>query len=227
MFSSSEIDQDGLHLELVVQPAISYALVHNRVPVVRRVTLTDRSALSAYDLALELTVVGPHGAIAAPWRVERGVPVPPGRSVSWEEFGALAPDAAGLVATNEAYPVEVRLTVTRPDHPDVALAAYNLGQTLIAEQPEIALQLLERAVEIWSAAESLPTRDVGQARIALAQLALEGGRFEQAREHAQAAATVFEQVVPPEDVAHVIGQCVAGDLRYASGEVIWLQKSPA
>jgi tetratricopeptide (TPR) repeat protein len=87
-------------------------------------------------------------------------------------------------------------------HPDVALAAYNLGQTLIAERPEIALQLLERAVEIWSAAESLPTRNVGQARIALAQLALEGGRFEQAREHAEAAATVFEELLPPEDVAH-------------------------
>ena len=36
-----------------------------------------------------------------------------------------------------------------------------------------------------------------------------------------------EKTLAPEDVAHVIGQCVAGDLRYASGEVIWLQKSPA
>ena len=77
MFSAFEIDQDGLRLELVVQPAISYALVHNRVPVVRRVTLTNRSPLSAYDLALELSVVGPHGPIAPPWRVERTAPVPP------------------------------------------------------------------------------------------------------------------------------------------------------
>jgi 3-oxoacyl-[acyl-carrier protein] reductase len=36
-----------------------------------------------------------------------------------------------------------------------------------------------------------------------------------------------EKTLAPADVAHVIGQCVAGDLRYASGEVIWLQKSPA
>jgi 3-oxoacyl-[acyl-carrier protein] reductase len=36
-----------------------------------------------------------------------------------------------------------------------------------------------------------------------------------------------EKTLAPGDVAHVIGQCVAGDLRYASGEVIWLQKSPA
>ena len=36
-----------------------------------------------------------------------------------------------------------------------------------------------------------------------------------------------EKTLAPEDVARVIGQCVAGDLRYASGEVIWLQKSPA
>ena len=36
-----------------------------------------------------------------------------------------------------------------------------------------------------------------------------------------------EKTLAPEDVAHVIGQCVAGDLRYSSGEVIWLQKSAA
>lgn len=36
-----------------------------------------------------------------------------------------------------------------------------------------------------------------------------------------------EQTLAPEDVAHVIGLCVAGDLRHTSGEVIWLQKSPA
>jgi NAD(P)-dependent dehydrogenase (short-subunit alcohol dehydrogenase family) len=36
-----------------------------------------------------------------------------------------------------------------------------------------------------------------------------------------------EKTLAPQDVAHVIGQCVAGDLRYASGEVIWLQKRPA
>ena len=36
-----------------------------------------------------------------------------------------------------------------------------------------------------------------------------------------------EKTLAPADVAHVIGQCVAGDLRHTSGEVIWLQKSPA
>ena len=36
-----------------------------------------------------------------------------------------------------------------------------------------------------------------------------------------------ERTLAPADVAHVIGLCVAGDMRYASGEVIWLQKSPA
>ena len=34
-----------------------------------------------------------------------------------------------------------------------------------------------------------------------------------------------EKVLEPEDVAKVIGQCVRGDLRYTSGEVIYLQKT--
>ncbi len=35
-----------------------------------------------------------------------------------------------------------------------------------------------------------------------------------------------ENTLSPEEVARVVAQCVAGDLRYTSGEVIWLAKRP-
>lgn len=34
-----------------------------------------------------------------------------------------------------------------------------------------------------------------------------------------------EQTLDPADVARVIGQCVVGDLRFSSGEVIWMHKT--
>jgi hypothetical protein len=34
-----------------------------------------------------------------------------------------------------------------------------------------------------------------------------------------------EKTLLPEDVASIIAQCVRGDLRYASGEVIYLHKT--
>ena len=34
-----------------------------------------------------------------------------------------------------------------------------------------------------------------------------------------------EQTLDPAEVARVIGQCVAGDLRFTSGEVIWMHKT--
>ncbi|MFO7566345.1 MAG: serine/threonine-protein kinase [Enhygromyxa sp.] len=87
-------------------------------------------------------------------------------------------------------------------HPGVALAAYNLGRALLAERPELAPALLERAVEIWTTAESLPTRDLGLAHFALAQLALDQGRFAPALEHARAAAIVLHDTVPADDILH-------------------------
>ncbi len=35
-----------------------------------------------------------------------------------------------------------------------------------------------------------------------------------------------DQTLAPEDIARVIGQCAAGDLRFTSGEVIWVRKTP-
>jgi hypothetical protein len=35
-----------------------------------------------------------------------------------------------------------------------------------------------------------------------------------------------DQILDPADVAEVIAHCITGDLRYTSGEVIYVHKSP-
>ncbi|WP_181233082.1 serine/threonine-protein kinase [Enhygromyxa salina] len=79
-------------------------------------------------------------------------------------------------------------------HPDVALAAYNLGQlSLEAGDAELAQIMLERAVQIWALADELELRNVGRAQLVLGQLALAQGRTDAALDHATAAATAFER----------------------------------
>ena len=34
-----------------------------------------------------------------------------------------------------------------------------------------------------------------------------------------------EKTLDPADVAHVVGQCVAGELAHTNGEVIWVHKT--
>src|SRR5690606_21555795 len=89
-----------------------------------------------------------------------------------------------------------------PQHRDVALAAYNLGQALLAHDPALAPALLERAVAIWTGAESPPARDLGRAHFALAQIELDAARFEPALEHARAAADLLAAALPADDIAH-------------------------
>jgi len=117
MFEASQVQQDGLRVQLVVQPAVNQALVLNGVPLVRQVTVTNVGDLTIDGLDLELTLVGPTGPLAAAWRVSLESPLAPDRTVSWDEFPPLAPDAAAVVSANEAYPAEFRLVVTRPDGP--------------------------------------------------------------------------------------------------------------
>jgi tetratricopeptide (TPR) repeat protein len=114
--------------------------------------------------------------------------------------------------------LEQRGQVYGSQHPDVALAAYNLAQALLGERPELALGLLERAVAIWSAAESIPTRDFGQTHFALAQLALNAGHFEQALVHAQAATKIFQEILPAEDVAHAETAVLLATSHYFLGQ---------
>jgi Protein of unknown function (DUF4011)/AAA domain len=114
MFEASEIEQDGLRVRLVAAPAVNYALVHNGVPLVRELSITNNSDFTVDELTMTVELVGPAGPIGAPWRAALAAPLAPDRTVSWDSFPPLPPDAGGLVAVNEAYPAQFRLTVTKP-----------------------------------------------------------------------------------------------------------------
>ncbi|HEX6968096.1 MAG TPA: DUF4011 domain-containing protein [Micromonosporaceae bacterium] len=114
VFEQFVVEDGDLRADLLVQPAINYALVHNRVPLVRHLSVRNKTdgAVAGVQVTLELT--GPDGPLAEPWTRSVAAPIQPGGTTRWEEFADFRPDQARLRGTDEAFPVEYRLTVTRP-----------------------------------------------------------------------------------------------------------------
>ncbi|MFG3604375.1 DUF4011 domain-containing protein [Micromonospora chersina] len=111
VFAQFTADDDQLAVGLLVQPAINAALVHNRVPLVRHLTLVNHGTGPLADVTLTLELLGPDGALTEPWTRTLAAPLRPGASTGWDDFRDVTPDRALLYRTDEAFPVDYRLTV--------------------------------------------------------------------------------------------------------------------
>ncbi|HEX2773353.1 MAG TPA: DUF4011 domain-containing protein, partial [Micromonosporaceae bacterium] len=123
VFEQFATDDGQLALELLVQPAINVALVHNRVPLVRHLSLTNRTDAPLPEVSLTLDLLGPDGPLAEPWTRTLPAGLRPGGSTSWDDFREFIPDRGLLSRTDEAFPVDYRLTAQSPGRPDVNLTA--------------------------------------------------------------------------------------------------------
>lgn len=116
-------EDDELLAELLVQPAINYALVHNRVPLVRRVSVVNHADEPVGGLEVLLDLHGPDGPITAQWTHRVTHELAPGGIVSWDDFASFTPPMDHLRSADEAFPVDYRLTLVRPDRPELTLVA--------------------------------------------------------------------------------------------------------
>ncbi|WP_328415751.1 DUF4011 domain-containing protein [Micromonospora sp. NBC_00389] len=121
VFAQFSADDDQLAVGLLVQPAINAALVHNRVPLVRHLTLVNRGAVPLNEVTLTLELLGPDGALTEPWTRTLTAPLRPGASTSWDDFRDFTPDRVLLYRTDEAFPVDYRLIVEAVEADDKAL----------------------------------------------------------------------------------------------------------
>ncbi|MEU8298934.1 DUF4011 domain-containing protein [Micromonospora sp. NPDC048909] len=115
VFAQFTADDDQLAVGLLVQPAINAALVHNRVPLVRHLTLVNHGPVPLADVTLTLELLGPDGGLIEPWTRTLTAPLRPGASTGWDDFRDVTPDRALLYRTDEAFPVDYRLTVEADD----------------------------------------------------------------------------------------------------------------
>ncbi|GAB3140784.1 DUF3320 domain-containing protein [Micromonospora sonneratiae] len=123
VFEQFTTDDGQLAVELLVQPAITYALVRNRVPLVRHLSLTNLGEAPLSGMVLTLELRSAHGELTESWRRTVTGVLRPGATMGWDYFADLAPDPEQLSRIDEAFPVDYRLTVHRPGRPDLRLSA--------------------------------------------------------------------------------------------------------
>lgn len=121
VFHSSSGENERLRVELLHPPAMYYALVHNRVPVVHHLRVENRGDVAIEQVEVMLELTGPDGPLAEPW-TRAAVTVPADGVVSWDDFREFAPDASALKSADEAFPVTYRVAVRIGDGADLELS---------------------------------------------------------------------------------------------------------
>lgn len=123
LWNEHEFERDGVRIEVVAQPAVNLALVHNEVPLVQMVRLTNTSDRPIDDATLSLALDGRGIALAPPWNVAVGEPLAPGDQRTWHEFGFFAPAVEHLANLDESHPASLTVSLSRAWGPEVAVAA--------------------------------------------------------------------------------------------------------
>lgn len=104
---------DELELELSVLPAVNFALVHNRVPILRHLSVRSTGDKPLRDLAVSVELHGHSGALAEAWR--REVPVlDANERVVWADLGEFVPHAHSLSQCQEAFNATLEITASHP-----------------------------------------------------------------------------------------------------------------
>jgi hypothetical protein len=115
------LDSDGVRVEATVQRAVNLALVHNNVPLVQAVRITNYSEKPLEDLQVTVTIDGKGSPLADPWTVSLSDAVAPGAHQRWDGFAGFAPSYDHLASLNESHPATVTVTVSRRWASDVSL----------------------------------------------------------------------------------------------------------
>lgn len=116
-------EESGITVELLTQPAINLALVHNRVPLITELRITNSTGGPATDLTVTVQLHGNGEELAPAWTSTHDGELGDGKQVHWEDFAALVPPVPYLRQLNESHPATISVTVSRLWGPDVLLTA--------------------------------------------------------------------------------------------------------
>jgi hypothetical protein len=124
-----ELERDGVLIEAAVQPAVSLALAHNEVPVVRSIQITNTSATQLADITVEIALDGRGRELAPRWRAALTEPLAPGAHQLLDRFDGFTPHHAELAGLDESHTATVSITVSHAWGPPICLSA---GTRLLA-----------------------------------------------------------------------------------------------
>ena len=114
LFETLEGSDTQVSAELLVTPGINFALVHNGVAVLRRLSVRNLGETDLKNVVVSVELDAHTGSLAGPWRREIAS-LPAGRELVWtEDLEEFVPDQSVLAIAEEAFPATLSLTVERP-----------------------------------------------------------------------------------------------------------------
>ena len=122
VFERHSADDGEVRLELVTQPAISYALVFNGVPLVRSLTVTNLTGRSVTDLTVSLQLSTAGTVLTEPWTRDVAL-LAPHAEVTITAVDDLLTDTASLGSADESRPGLFTAAVARRWTDDLRVAA--------------------------------------------------------------------------------------------------------
>ncbi len=110
-----------LTVQVLTQPAVNLALVHNNVPLIAGVRITNTSGSSVVDLTVTVRLHGNGAELAPAWTRTHDGDLPDRQDAFWDDFAVFVPQTSYLRDLNESHPATVSITVTRMWGQDVHL----------------------------------------------------------------------------------------------------------
>src|ERR1700755_1469230 len=98
------IERNGLRIDVRAQPAVNLALVHNRVPLITEIAVTNESDVPLSGLQLSVRLHGSDGELAPEWSRSLVEDLPPGGTHTWNDLSEVVPGVEHLKLLNESYP---------------------------------------------------------------------------------------------------------------------------
>ncbi|MEV4419504.1 DUF4011 domain-containing protein [Patulibacter sp. NPDC049589] len=122
LWARHHVAVDGLEVEVLTQPAVNLALVHNRVPLVQSVLVRNVGEHPQVDVTVTVSLHGQGIELSDPWVRTIDGELTPGQELAWSDFGAVHPSHEHLAGLNESHPATLRVVASRTWGDDVELA---------------------------------------------------------------------------------------------------------
>lgn len=106
------VSRDGVRIEVRAQPAANLALVHNRVPLITALTITNESEIPLCGLRASIRLVGTDADLAEEWTRTLSADLPSGATAAWSDLGDVVPAIDHLADLNESHPGAIHVAVS-------------------------------------------------------------------------------------------------------------------
>lgn len=122
LWNMNSTNDAGLEVEILAQPAINLALVHNSVPPLSGLRVTNQSGAAVVDLTVTVQIHGNGAELTPRWSRTYDGELADDTTAAWDDFAGVVPTIAYLRSLNESHPATVAVTVSRLWGSDVHLA---------------------------------------------------------------------------------------------------------